>query len=389
MKKKTLLLLVPKLWLGGQERVAAKTAELLRNDCQVTLVVFDGADAVYHPDCEIIDLKIPAQDGTLHKIVNVFRRVRSMKRLRRERHADYVYSFGTTANLVNALSRGVGQTVIGLRGFLSVAAMGRAYRYVFSHSDKIVACAEAMADAIRHAYPQHREKVCCQYNPVDVEMICQNGREPIDDYAFSAHTVISHGRLDSIKNWPRLINAFSLIRAKLPDAQLVIIGEGSEREALERLIDGLGLRDSVRLIGFRANPFAYLAKASLFVLPSYFEGFPNALVEGMVFLPVVSADCKSGPREILSTGPVDRVAQGYEIADYGVLVQPASDRAFHAELTRDDEILAEAMLRVLEDPALSARLKAAARRRAEDFSCESYRAHLMKILEEPVKGSCE
>lgn len=63
MKKKTLLLLVPKLWLGGQERVAAKTAELLRNDCQVTLVVFDGADAVYHPDCEIIDLKIPAQDG--------------------------------------------------------------------------------------------------------------------------------------------------------------------------------------------------------------------------------------------------------------------------------------------------------------------------------------
>ena len=168
MKKKTLLLLVPKLWLGGQERVAAKTAELLRNDCQVTLVVFDGADAVYHPDCEIIDLKIPAQDGTLHKIVNVFRRVRSMKRLRRERHADYVYSFGTTANLVNALSRGVGQTVIGLRGFLSVAAMGRADRYVFSHSDKIVACAEAMADAIRHAYPQHREKVCCQYNPVDV-----------------------------------------------------------------------------------------------------------------------------------------------------------------------------------------------------------------------------
>ena len=55
----------------------------------------------------------------------------------------------------------------------------------------------------------------------------------------------------------------------------------------------------------------------------------------------------------------------------------------------DDEILAEAMLRVLEDPALSARLKAAARKRAEDFSCESYRAHLMKILEEPVKGSCE
>ena len=136
--------------------------------------------------------------------------------------------------------------------------------------------------------------------------------------------------------------------------------------------------------GFQENPFAYLAKSSLYVLSSYSEGFPNALVEGMTFLPAVAVDCRTGPREIFSDGPCSRTCTGVEEADYGLLVPPAADRLWHDEITADDRILAEAMLRVLKDPALSQRLKIAAQARAEEFSCERYRAKLIELLEKGV-----
>ena len=149
----------------------------------------------------------------------------------------------------------------------------------------------------------------------------------------------------------------------------------------KQLIDAYGLQAAVTLIGFRENPFAYLAKASLYVLPSFSEGFPNSLVEGMAFLPTISVDCKSGPREILSEAPLDQVAEGIEYADYGILVQPAMDRLFHQEITVDDELLAEAMLAVLTDADRAALMKEAAAKRAAEFSCERYISNLIEILE--------
>ena len=377
-----LLLLVPTLKLGGQERICAKTAELLKEYYNVFIVVFDKSDMVYHPDCEIIDLNMPARNGKWNKVCNAIRRSRALKQLRKEKSADFVYSFGTTANLVNVLSRGTGKTLIGLRGYASVNVNSYLNRYAYRRCDTIVGCAEGTCNPIRHWKPTYAEKTKCLYNPLDVAFVEKSGQNPVADYTFSPHTIVSHGRLDEVKNWPRLIKAFSIVKKDIPDARLLIIGEGEQRHQLQQLIDSYGLQDSATLIGFRQNPFAYLAKSSLYVLPSYSEGFPNSLVEGMVFLPTISVDCKSGPREIMSDAPIDTVAQGVEYADYGILVQPATDRAFHAELTKDDEILAQAILAVLTNEELATKMKNAARERAQEFSCERYREKLIEILEE-------
>ena len=378
---KNLLLIVPTLQLGGQERVCAKTAELLKDDYEVSIIVFDSTGAVYHPDCEIIDLNIPAKSGKWNKVRNALRRALAVKKNRRERKADFVYSFGTTANLVNVLSRGSGKTLIGLRGYASVDVNSYLNRYAFRRCDTIVGCAEETCNPIRQWKPTYAEKTKCLYNPLDVAFVEKSGQDPVADYTFSPHTIVSHGRLDEVKNWPRLIKAFSIVKKDIPDAQLLIIGEGEQRKRLEDLIAAYDLNDSVTLPGFRQNPFAYLAKSSLYVLPSYSEGFPNSLVEGMVFLPTISVDCKSGPREILSNAPIDTVAQGVEYANYGILVQPASNRAFHAELTKDDELLAQAMLAVLTNEELVAKMKNAAHERAQEFSCERYRQRLINNLE--------
>ncbi|MEG1811395.1 MAG: hypothetical protein RR260_07220, partial [Clostridia bacterium] len=65
---KNLLILVPNLQLGGQERVAVNTAEIMADTCNITFVVFDGRDAVYAPPCALIDLAIPAVPGKFAKM---------------------------------------------------------------------------------------------------------------------------------------------------------------------------------------------------------------------------------------------------------------------------------------------------------------------------------
>lgn len=113
--------------------------------------------------------------------------------------------------------------------------------------------------------------------------------------------VLSAGRLSPPKRFDLLIRAVCAARQQRP-LRLVILGDGEERDRLESLLDQMGARDYVSLPGSVDNPYAYMAKAALFVLSSAWEGLPNALIEAMACgLPVVSTDCPSGPREILET----------------------------------------------------------------------------------------
>jgi len=104
------------------------------------------------------------------------------------------------------------------------------------------------------------------------------------------------------KDFPTLIQAFAHVRRAYP-ARLLILGEGEERPALEALVRQLGLEQDVSLPGFAVNPYPYMARASLFVLSSRWEGLPGVLIEALYCgAPLVATDCPSGPREILRDG---------------------------------------------------------------------------------------
>jgi glycosyltransferase involved in cell wall biosynthesis len=153
--------------------------------------------------------------------------------------------------------------------------------------------------------------------------------------------IVAIGRLSPEKDFATLIRAFALVR-HTRRLRLHILGEGSERLALERLIGKLSLHNSVELPGFVPDPLPRLQSARLFVSSSRHEGFGNAIVEALACgTPVIATDAPHGPREIL--GP------GHALVPVG---NPA--------------LLAEAILQAMNQPIDHAAL----RRRAADFTTE-------------------
>lgn len=113
--------------------------------------------------------------------------------------------------------------------------------------------------------------------------------------------IITVGRLFEQKNQKLLIDSFNLIQKEFPNENLVIYGEGPLRKNLEQYVAELGLSNRVFLPGQISNVADAMAKASVFVLSSDYEGLPNALMEAMtVGVPVISTDCPcGGPRSLI------------------------------------------------------------------------------------------
>ena len=142
-------------------------------------------------------------------------------------------------------------------------------------------------------------------NPVISDELLQAAQQPVQHPFFDADNVpvvLGVGRLTEQKDFSTLIRAFDILRENTP-ARLIILGDGEERPALENLIRSSGLQDMVDLFGFELNPFAFMKKASVFVLSSKWEGLPGVLIQALACdCPVISTDCLSGPAEILKHG---------------------------------------------------------------------------------------
>lgn len=113
--------------------------------------------------------------------------------------------------------------------------------------------------------------------------------------------LLTVGSLKDQKNHPLLLRAFA--KLSLPNARLMLLGQGENETLLRALATQLGIEDRVVFAGFHLDPSPFYATADLFVLSSDYEGFGNVIVEALSYgLPVVSTSCSSGPSEILENG---------------------------------------------------------------------------------------
>lgn len=190
-------------------------------------------------------------------------------------------------------------------------------RWVYPWADSVVAVSQGVADDLVRTLGIDATRVKVIYNPVVDETLFDKAKQPLEHPWFKQGeppVVLAVGRLTEQKDFETLIRAFAVVRAKRV-VRLLILGEGELRFQLETLVNQLGLKDDVALPGFVANPFGYMARASVFVLSSRWEGLPTVLLEAMACgAQVVSTDCPSGPREILEDGkwgllvPVENVS---------------------------------------------------------------------------------
>jgi glycosyltransferase involved in cell wall biosynthesis len=198
------------------------------------------------------------------------------------------------------------------------------------------------------------------YNPVIDDRLPALAAEPSGEPWLDRPgppVVLGVGKLKPQKDFATLLGAFAELR-KQREARLVILGEGPEEARLKALAGELGMAEDLRFPGFVANPFAYMARAGVFVLSSAWEGFGNVLVEAMgCGCPVVSTDCPSGPAEILDNGR------------FGRLVPVGDARA-----------MSEAIGQALDDPGDAV----ARKQRAADFrvatSADAYLALFERLL---------
>ena len=227
---------------------------------------------------------------------------------------------------------------------------------VYPQAERIVAVSRGVADDLATSTGLPRETIGTIYNPILTTEIAEKSQTPPSHPWLPSTTlpvILGVGRLVPQKDFSTLLKAFAHVQKKYP-SRLLILGEGRERAKLQALTFKLGIEEVVSLPGFAPNPYAFMSRASVFVLSSAWEGLPNALIEALACgCPVVSTNCPSGPQEILDHGA------------FGPLVPVG-----------DDQALAEAIIQTLEHPPNTDRLQS----RAADFDIHTIAEQYLQAL---------
>jgi glycosyltransferase involved in cell wall biosynthesis len=217
-----------------------------------------------------------------------------------------------------------------------------AKRLAYPRVDGIVTLSEGAREDVIDWLDLPPERVVTIYNPTHNEWIHERAAGPVDHEWFDTEhpVVVSVGRFVDQKDFETVVRGFAAIHEAF-DARLVLIGDGPHRADLERLARRLGVRDAVAFLGYRDNPYPYIAGADVFAFASHYEGLGNVVVEAVSLgTPVVATDCPNGPRETLVDGaggflapPGDPDAFGEQL--HMALADPA-ERAKRLERARNE-----------------------------------------------------
>lgn len=401
-RKKKLMLISPMLHQGGFERVCITTARLLQPYFEVIIVIFDSSNIAYDiKGLDVIDIKMGVQKGKIKKLLNVLKRSRKVKQLKEELHPDISYSFGPSANLVNAFSKTKNTKVwLGLRNYTDVEEKLKVKLFV-KLADLIICCSKEIEKEINNRFQFH--KTATLYNPYDVETIrkeseCGEPELPFgetDEEGRKLRYLVSMGRDDDMKGFWHMLKAFSLIQKNVQEARLLILGAGTF-ETYKKLAEDLKISDAVYFAGMRKDPYKYLKKGEIYLLTSQNEGFPNALVEGMSLgLAAVSVDCMTGPLEILAEDKKQELVEDQlrkkktEIVygTYGILLtEMEKEKNLDAsDIQAGEKRLAEVVVDLLRTKERLEKYQQLAKQRANDFTYESYVEQFLKLVQQRIE----
>ena len=381
-KKRNIAIIVPTLKGGGAERAASNLSLYLSEEkYKKYIILYDAEKRDYPYAGDLIDLNIKATNSPLGKLFNLIKRMHKLKKIKKKLHIQKSISFLEAANIVNIFTKAEDKIILSIRNFKSKSSnsfYGKIYNYLikifYNRADILVAVSKGVKDDLVKNYGIDKNKIKVIYNLYDIEKIQKLAEEKIEnDYKklFNYPIIVNVGSLTKQKGQWHLIRAFKKVKEKITDMKLIILGRGELEDYLKRLVGELDLDKDVYLLGFQKNPFKFISKSKIYVFPSLYEGFPNALVEAMTCgIPVISSDCKSGPREILAPETsIDGETKIIEYAKYGILISVCDDNYYNAKfpLTAEEMILAKSIIELYLSKELLKNYTDKSKERAKDF----------------------
>jgi len=376
VEKKRVAFLINSMGRGGAERIVQLLLEqfIADKDLEIVLILLENKIAYQLPEgIEAISL-FSHLNNYLQKFFALFVGALKLRNITTQYKVLAILSFLERSNFVNVLARLFGSShraIISEHTNPQYSYHSRSLknsiaklllRVLYARANKIIAVSGGVKKTLVGAFAIKEEKIQVIHDPCDINKIEEVSCEPVNRPWFNEEIpiIITVGRLIEPKGHWHLIHAFAKIRTEM-HCRLVILGEGELRDQLEQLARDLGIDKDVAFLGWQENPYKYMARSSIFVFPSVWEGFGIVLVEALACgLPVVSFDCESGPREILRDG------------EYGMLVSVG-----------DEEGLAKAMIQLLRDGALRESFAQKAETRAQEFAvgdiAEEYRKYLLGV----------
>ena len=353
-----ILVVIGEMRHGGAQRVVSRlTEEWVQQGHKVRVAVFDARQPAYAVGGTLHDLKTPVTRNPLVRVWRPIQRVWRLSGLIRGGGFSHIISFMEDSNfpviLAGVMTGSLGKIRVSTRVDPHYLAWFQRLllRVLYHLPKRVITLSQGVKDILQ-AWGVPAQRLKFIPNPAPAAPNNSHPKNALLRTTRGKDYLLAVGRLHRQKGFDLLLHAYAGLGAGLAhqDLDLVILGEGEERQALTKLATALGIGGRVHLMGAVPHPENWYAHAKCFVLSSRYEGWGNVIVEAMTYgCPVVSFDCPVGPREIIA--PKSRQATN------GVLVANG-----------DVEGLTKAIAKVLGDGKLRGRLVVAGRKRAGEFA---------------------
>jgi len=333
-KRKKILFLIGGLRAGGAEKVCVGLInEFFKQGFDVSLLVLNLNKQELK---KYLDTRVPLYNLNINHTRSAFF---PLKKILSKLKPDICLSFNFQISVqliiikkifglnFSLFSRGIStfsQKILNESSFRHRYFNAFLIKKIYKNSDFFIAQSTGMKEDMIQYLNISSNKIKIIFNPLfEIELDKEDSNFKNKD----VKEVLFVGSLKQAKNIPFLLKSIKVLSSIRQDFVLKIIGGGELKENLESIVIDLEISDIVYFEGFSTTPSKYYKNADVFVLTSWYEGFPNVLIEALSYgVPLVSVDCMSGPSDIIENDINGYLVKGYDAFDFSNTLSKALDK---------------------------------------------------------------
>ena len=190
------------------------------------------------------------------------------------------------------------------------------FKYFLNAADLVIANSQKFVLSLKKEF---NLEALCIYNPLDKDNIVYQSKKSGKKYFKTKKIkILNIGRFTDQKDQITLVKSLNEVKNKI-DFEAIIVGRGILKNQIKQNIDKYKMNNDIKILDFMQNPYPIIREADLFILTSKYEGLPNVLLEALTLKKfIISSDCETGPKEILSNGKGGFL---FKVGDYKTLAQ--------------------------------------------------------------------